>query len=162
MKINFLWISLPILFLVNSASQVIAASFQIGNLTISEPWARSSFSMAKSAAAYMTLKNNSEKKEQLISIKSPIAQRAEIHQIKSKESVMTMSLVDKLNIPAKSIILLKPGGQHVMFFGLNKPLEEGSQFPVILEFLRAGKVKIMIKVLKFNTLSDKKRKHLKH
>jgi len=146
----------------STAAKTFATNFHIGDISIYEVWARSSFSMAKSASAYMTLKNASGEIEKLISVKSPIAKRVEIHQTESEDGVMKMRLVNILNIPAKSITMLKPGGKHVMFFGLSKPLREGSYFPLILEFMKSGKVKIMVKVLKYKSLDYKKRKHHKH
>ncbi len=41
---------------------------------------------------------------------------------------------------------LKPGGLHVMFMGLNRPLAEGQTVKVTLEFETAGKVEIDIAV----------------
>jgi copper(I)-binding protein len=162
MKIRLLSIALLGLFFIYPSAQTFGSEFQLSNVTILGPWARSSFSLAKSTAAYMSIKNKSSQIEQLIAIESPIAKRVELHQAISKDGVMKMSKLDILDIPAKSIIKLKPGGRHVMFFGLINPLEEGSQFPLTLEFSRAGKVKIMVKVLKSRILNNEKRNHHKH
>jgi copper(I)-binding protein len=162
MKIRLLSIAFLFLFLLYPLTQTFASDFQESNVAISGSWARSSFSMAKSAAAYMTIKNKSGQFDQLISIKSPISKRVELHQIISKNGVLKMKVENILDLPAKSIIKLRPGGRHVMFFGLIKPLEEGSQFPLTLEFARAGKLKIMVKVLKFRALDIIKSKIHKH
>ena len=151
-----------ILFALFSSAQVFAASIKMGQITISSPWARGSFSKAKSAAAYMNLKNEGGQIDQLISLKSDIAQRTELHHMQSIEGVMKMGLVKRLNLPASSKVELKPGSLHVMFFDLSEPLIEGTYFPLTLEFLKAGKVRIMIKVLKPGALENKERNHHKH
>ena len=162
MKISFLFLIFLVLSPLILSEKTFAANIKVKNINISEVWARSSFSMAKSAAAYLTIRNDSRELEQLISVKSPIAQKTEIHQIQYENDVMKMSSINKIDIPAKSTTVLKPGGKHVMFFGLNSPLEEGSHFPLILEFDKAGKVEIMVNVLKYKALDNKKRKHHKH
>ena len=151
-----------ILFALFSTAQIFAAGIKVGQITISSPWARGSFSKAKSAAAYMNLKNEGKQIDQLIAIKSDIAQKIELHYMQSKDGVIKMDLVKRLDLPAGSIVELKPGSLHVMFFGLREPLVEGAYFPLTLEFLKAGKVKIMIKVLKPGALKNKKRNYHKN
>ncbi|MCW8860848.1 MAG: copper chaperone PCu(A)C, partial [Rhodospirillales bacterium] len=41
---------------------------------------------------------------------------------------------------------LQPGGDHVMFMGLNAPLKEGDTFPLTLVFKNAGEVTINVTV----------------
>ena len=162
MKTLFLSIVSFVLFVVYPIIQVRSADFNAGLITISDPWARGSFTKARSAAAYMMLKNNSEELDQLIGFKSSVAKKVELHQTQYIDGIMKMSVVKTLNIPAGSLTIFKPGSRHVMFFGLGMPLKEGSSFPLTLEFAKAGKVKIMVRVLKFFAFGNKKRNVYKY
>ena len=42
--------------------------------------------------------------------------------------------------------MLKPGSYHVMLMGLKKPLTVGETFPLVLNFEKAGKVPVTVKV----------------
>jgi copper(I)-binding protein len=51
------------------------------------------------------------------------------------QGVMRMlPLADGITIPAGGTHVLKPGGEHVMFMGLVKPLEQGATVPVTFHF----------------------------
>tara|TARA_Y100001960_G_C14505699_1_gene743895 strand:- start:322 stop:825 length:504 start_codon:yes stop_codon:yes gene_type:complete len=162
MRISFFLISMLIFSVICYSKTTFAGDVQVGHITISDPWARYSFAEAKSAAAYMTVKNQSGRMEHLIAVRSSIAQKVELHQTKSQNGILKMSLVNKLDIPAGKTIMLKPGGLHVMFFGLKKPIEEGATFPLTLEFSKAGKVTVMIRVLKNEALKKMNKHHHKH
>ena len=41
---------------------------------------------------------------------------------------------------------LKRGGDHVMFMGLSQPFEPGVTVPVVLEFEKAGEIRVEIPV----------------
>ena len=142
--------------------QIFAADIRVGQMTILNPWARGSFSKAKSASAYMFLKNEGRKTDQLISISSGITQKAKLHNTQSKDGVIKMNLVKELDIPNGSLVVLKPGGLHIMLFGLSKPLIEGDYFRLTLEFAKAGIKEVMFKVLKPGTLENKEMNHQKH
>jgi hypothetical protein len=56
--------------------------------------------------------------------------------------VMKMRKIDKLPIAEGKTIILKPSGDHIMLFDLEKPLKEGEQLPITLVFEKAGEIKI--------------------
>jgi copper(I)-binding protein len=45
---------------------------------------------------------------------------------------------------------LKPGGEHIMLLGLNRPLQEGESFPLTLNFERAGPLSVTAVVQKLS------------
>jgi copper(I)-binding protein len=49
-----------------------------------------------------------------------------------------------VTIPAKGEVAFKPGGAHLMVFGLKKPAEAGTTMPMTLTFERAGKVTVPV------------------
>ena len=55
--------------------------------------------------------------------------------------VMRMRAVEGgLAIPGGTMVTLEPGGQHLMFVGVEGPFSEGERIPVTLTFARAGVV----------------------
>ena len=64
-----------------------------------------------------------------------------------ENGVMKMTEIEGgLNVPAGSMHMLQRGGDHVMFMGLNAPLEQGGAVAVTLTFEKAGDVQVMIPV----------------
>jgi copper(I)-binding protein len=60
---------------------------------------------------------------------------------------MTMRPLDKgLSIEPGKTVKLAPGGYHLMMFDLKGPLKQGEKLPVMLEFEKAGKVKVSLDV----------------
>lgn len=60
--------------------------------------------------------------------------------------MMTMHQVDRIPIPAKGTVVLKPGGYHVMLMELAKPLEAGQKIEVTLTFEHQGTMVIEAEV----------------
>jgi copper(I)-binding protein len=71
-------------------------------------------------AAFMTLKNSTLGLCRLTMASSVIAEKIEIHGHFYKDGMMSMRPVDGLDIPPKKSISLKPGGYHLMLFGLKE------------------------------------------
>ena len=59
---------------------------------------------------------------------------------------MVMREVDHIDIPAGEMVMLKPGGYHVMLIDLVAPLEIGQTFDVTLTFEKAGDVIVPVEV----------------
>lgn len=86
------------------------------------------------SAAFMSLKNNSNKDISLVKASSDISKVVELHTHDMKNGVMKMYQIPKIDILANSQTVLKPGGLHIMFIGLKKPLKEGDTVNLTLEF----------------------------
>jgi hypothetical protein len=131
-------------------------------MEISAPWARATFAKAKTAAAYMTIENDSHKSDRLIAVKSTIAKKTQIHRTRMVDGVMTMGQVEGIDIDDDDKIQLKPGGYHIMFMGLARPLKEGDSFPLTLVFAKAGEVRIEVQILKPGAMGGGEKHHHHH
>jgi copper(I)-binding protein len=60
---------------------------------------------------------------------------------------MGMRPVEFVDLPAGVAVELKPGGYHIMFIDLVKPLEVGTTISLTLVFEKAGEVVIDVPVL---------------
>lgn len=107
-------------------------------------WARPTPPAAEVAAAYLEIRSRTA--DRLLAASTPAARRTEIHSTSMRDGVMEMRHVETLAIPAGTPVVLKPGGLHVMLFGLQKPLVAGQRLPLELRFEKAGVVRTEIVV----------------
>lgn len=119
-----------------------ANEYKAGNITVHQPWARGGASMM---AGYLKL-NNQGKADRLLSARSQISEVVELHQHTNDNGVMRMRKIQGIELPAKQNIELKPGGLHLMFIRLKKPLQDGERFMVTLEFEKTAPLQVEFKV----------------
>ncbi len=120
---------------------------KIGKLVIEHAYARASAGPAKNGAAYFTVRNEGKADDTLVAAKSSVAKRTELHTHINDNGVMRMRQVEGgIPVPAGDEAVLKPGGYHVMFMGLNGPLFEGETIQVELTFEKAGAITIDVEV----------------
>lgn len=110
------------------------------NISIISAMAKPSLSGRNNSAAYISLKNDNESDVVIVGSlatsgpkenASSIANRVEMHIIVTDEKGMAkMVPVNRLVIPAKSELIMKPGGIHIMLLDLKKPLQNGDKFYV--------------------------------
>ena len=68
-----------------------AHDFKVGSITVDHPYAAVSMAGSKNGAVYFKeLKNTGKEVDQLISVKSKIADKTEIHEMKMDGDVMKM------------------------------------------------------------------------
>ena len=111
---------------------------------IEDPWARPT--VAGQAAGGGFLKITSATADRLVGASAPVSKTVELHTMQMDGDVMRMRQVPAIELPAGRSVELKPGGLHVMFIGLNQPLQEGASFPLTLRFEKAGEVKVEVQV----------------
>lgn len=100
-------------------------------------------------AAYMTITNDGDETDRLVSISTDAAEVVEVHEVKMKNNVMEMSpLHDGLEIPAGEEVSLEPGGYHVMLIGITRSLIAGEDFEMTLTFEKAGEVTVTVPILR--------------
>ncbi|MGB0733849.1 MAG: copper chaperone PCu(A)C, partial [Pontibacterium sp.] len=117
-------------------------------LAIEKPWVRAMPSGAKMSAAYMSITNHEQKAVSLIGVKSDVADKVELHLSREKDGVMKMEQVDSVFIASNQTRELKPGGYHVMFIGLKRPLVEGEKVRLTLMFSHGERVTLLVPVQK--------------
>jgi hypothetical protein len=117
-----------------------------GALTISHPWSRATAGSAKTGALYLTVANAGAEADRLLGVSAEVAARCELHLSGMNGDVMTMQMVDKVEVPAGGAVSFAPQGAHVMLIGLKAPLKKGSSFPAVLHFEKAGDVTVEVEV----------------
>ena len=104
------------------------------DLSVDSPYVREVPPGVTTSAAFLTLKNDSDKALALIKVNSDIAKNIELHEHTHKDGMMVMRQVDKISIPAHGKTALKPGGYHIMLIGLTRKLKSGDSVLLELEF----------------------------
>lgn len=106
-------------------------------VSIEEPWARATFALAKTGAAYMSITNNSKTEVVLssVSVSDNIAMTTELHHTVMEDNMMQMQeLEDGIKIKVNATVELSPGGMHIMIMGLTGPLNKGESISIDLHF----------------------------
>ncbi len=114
-----------------------------GSIMVSAGLARMSFGRAVNSAGFLSIENRGKQDDVLIGASSMISQRTELHTHIRDGEIMRMRRVEGgIKVPTGKTTTLQPGGLHVMFIGLKKPLKNGDQFPLTLTFQKAGNIEI--------------------
>ena len=105
-------------------------------VTVLAPWARATVQGQRTSGAFMTLE--AREPVMLVGASSPVAGRAELHEMKMEGDVMRMREVDSLRVDAGKPLQLKPGGYHMMLVDLKAPLAPNTSIPLTLTFRTAA------------------------
>lgn len=124
------------------------------DISIDGQWARNSPKNAQMGAAYMNI--TSADGDTLVggSVDSSVAASVEVHAMRPVEgqedeegmALMEMVEIPELELPAGETVNLAPGGYHIMFINIAKPLEIGQMIEVTLDFEKADDMTIEIEV----------------
>ncbi len=110
-----------------------------------QPWARATAPRQTVGGVYVTL--TSPVDDRLLSVSSPVAGHAEVHEMTMEGNVMRMrELTGGLKLPAGKAVALAPGGLHVMLVDLKQPLAAGQVIPVQFRFEHAPPVDLQVRV----------------
>jgi copper(I)-binding protein len=131
-------------------SLALLATPVFAQIEIDNAWTRATPPGAKTAAGYMTIRNQSSLPDRLIGAASPLAARVEMHVHLHDGDVMRMRQVKGYDTPANGSLELKPGGAHLMFVDIKRAFKEGEKIPVTLRFERAGEMKVEFRVGRLN------------
>ena len=124
-----------------------ALDYKLGAIEIGHPWSRATPPTAESGGGFLAVTNTGTTPDRLIAVKSPAADKVEIHEMKMDGNIMRMREVEKgIEIPPGATVELKPGGFHVMFMGLRAPFAKDAKVPLTLVFEKAGSIDVDLMV----------------
>lgn len=107
------------------------------------------------AALYFTVVNHGSAADTLVSVATPAAAEAMVHDQVRRGGSMTMAHVGALAVPAGDSVRLAPGGLHVMLTGRRLPIAAGDTLEVTLAFRRAGVVAMRVPVVTYGELDGR-------
>jgi len=119
-------------------------AFAAQAISVGNAWVRATAPGQKTAGAYMELTSGAD--VALMAVESPVAGKAELHSMSMDAGVMRMRPVQKIDLPAKKMVKLMPGGLHVMLIDIKQPLKEGDRVPLTLTIRGSGDTQSTMKV----------------
>lgn len=98
---------------------------------VKDAWVRTAVPGQMGTGAFMKITAKDDAR--LVSASSPVAGITEVHEMKMDGGVMKMRpLHDGLELPAGTMVELKPGGFHIMLMDLKAALPKDSKIPLTL------------------------------
>lgn len=130
------------------AAALSIASPALAEIEIRDAYARAAMANAKAGAAFMEIVNTGDTDDRLVAAASDVSKKVELHtHIASGDGIMKMVEVEEgFPVPAGASHMLKRGGDHVMFMGLNGPMNDGETVTVTLTFEQAGEMTVEIPI----------------
>jgi hypothetical protein len=122
-------------------------------IKVDQVWARATPGAVKTGAIYLTVTNTGTTPDTLEgAVTTPVAEHADVHEMKMANGVMEMRPVKSLTIAPGKSITLEPNGYHIMLTGLKAPLKEGQSVPLTLTFEHAGPQQVTASVAKVGAM----------
>ena len=130
-------------FFVAFAFAAIAHDYSKGSLHIEHPWSRATPKGAPVGVGYLVIENRGSAVDRLLSISSETSARVEMHEMAVTDGVVRMRPLPKgVEIAPGLTAKFEPGGLHIMFVDLKRPLEKGDRIKATLNFEKAGAIEI--------------------
>ena len=121
---------------------------QAGDLSINSAWAPATVGFIRAGDAYMRIINSGAAADRLIAADTPVARRTRIRQWFTDDDGLTkIRTLDGLRIGPGETVILRPKDLTVKLLGLRDALRAGQEFPLTLQFERAGYVPVNVSVL---------------
>ena len=127
-----------------------AHEYTVGDLHIAHPWSQELPPNAPTVAAYFVISNPGKADDRLLSVDSPITDKAQLHEHVMQGDLMKMQQVPNVVIPAGGKVTFAPMAYHVMLLNPKDRslLSDDKRFPLTLHFEKAGNVTVEVAVQK--------------
>lgn len=111
-------------------------------IVIEDAYVRVTSKAARSGAAFMVIRNNTQNNDRLIAVSADIARVAELQDnIEGANGVIAMRRIENgIDLPAGGITVLDRGRAHVILLGLRHSLAQGEEVNLTLIFETAGEI----------------------
>jgi copper(I)-binding protein len=110
-------------------------SSAFAQVTVDRAWVRATVPNQSATGAFMRM--TADKDVELLSVRSPVAGLAEVHEMTMDNGIMRMRAVGRLQLKTGQFVELKSGGYHLMMLELKQQIKKGDTVPLTLEFKAA-------------------------
>lgn len=125
----------------------VAADFRLGDIAIDHAWSRPTPPGTPVGVGYMTIHNHGDQPVTLVAGETQVAEQVSIHETRMHDGLMKMQpMPDGLTVPAGESVVLKPHSYHLMLERLERPLAEGDEVPLTLQFEGMDAMEIILDV----------------
>jgi periplasmic copper chaperone A len=144
-------VRLAALLLIGAAPMLAAAApeVRVGDIRIADPVAAPTLAGNPNGVMYIgELSSGGARGDRLLGVITPVAARVELHTMRvDAQGVMRMRPAGPIAIEPNAPVRMRPGqGLHLMLMEIKRPLKAGETFPATLEFERAGKAEVTVRV----------------
>ncbi|OQX46375.1 MAG: hypothetical protein B0D86_01770 [Candidatus Sedimenticola endophacoides] len=134
-----------------------------GQVMIKDLYARAVPPGQPNSASFMMIKNTSDRDAALVSARCNVSQVTELHTHIMEDGMMKMRQVPRIELPAGQMVMLKPGGLHVMLIGLQQQLRPGDTVDLTLTFDDGSSTEVSAPVRKLQMkMMQGGMKHMQH
>ena len=98
-----------------------------------DAWVRMPPKNKTDTALYMVVENHTPQARNIVAVSTEAATQAELHQMTMVKTMMVMTPVTQVPIPAHGKVSFDPNGYHVMLFGLKTRPALGDKIDVTLK-----------------------------
>lgn len=138
--------ALALCFILSAPTSIAKAE---NTIMIGETAIRATAGNMTATGGYVTIVNHGAIDDRLIGVSADFAQRSELHTMEHVDGVMKMrEMPNGAPLPAGGELILKPGGMHLMFMGVDHALAPGTMKSVTLHFENAGEMTVKAHVKK--------------
>ena len=132
----------------NERSSLSTGAGDASKVVVRDAWIQEGPPSQNVAAAFLVIENQGAADIALVSARVAEASAVELHKMENTGDVMKMRQLDMIPIAAGSRTELQPSGLHLMLIGLSRPLKQGDQVPVTLQFSNAAQKVVQMTVRK--------------
>src|SRR5688572_16988893 len=123
----------------------IASCAEPARVEVEDAWARDTIGGTASAAVFMTIRSPTP--DRLLGASTPVAKQVDLMTMTGDSEAMAMEYLDAIDIPAGQPVFLDPAGLHVWLAELHGPLRNGTSFPLVLQFEKAGTKEVRVAII---------------
>lgn len=98
------------------------------------------------AGGYFTMRNATNQPAVLVGASSSAFGNVMMHRTADEKGQSRMLLVDRVEVPARGMLVFAPGGYHLMLMKPGPAVAVGDRVPVTLEFLDRHKITVQFEV----------------
>jgi periplasmic copper chaperone A len=93
------------------------------------------------AAAYFTIEGGPVA-TRLVAVQAAAAQRVEMHETVKENGMTAMKPLKFVDVPKLKNVEFKPGGKHVMLWGVNAGAIKDNKFPMVFTFTNGDRIMV--------------------
>jgi periplasmic copper chaperone A len=117
-------------------------------IAVDGAWVRLPAVAGQPGAAYFTVQGGSRGADTLLSVSTPAALRAEMHEsMKDAHGMAAMAPLKDVPVPAGTKLAFAPGGRHVMLFALGPAIKPGGTVPLRFAFASGATIAVTAPVV---------------
>ncbi|OBT09495.1 hypothetical protein A9264_14765 [Vibrio sp. UCD-FRSSP16_10] len=123
-------------------------AFASNAITVSDAFAKATPPTSTMSAIFLKIDNPTTEDRALVSASTPYAKITELHTHAMQDGVMKMRQLERIDLPAKEVTVLKPHSLHIMLFDITEPFKEGMVLPLTMTFDNGQVVNLSVPVKK--------------